>query len=64
MRMTKRLYIYGIKLGRCPENIENVIKSEIDKNNKGMTLVIQPRVYFFWHMVRNFDNDSYMLHMV
>ena len=57
-------YIYGIKLGGCPENIENVIKSEIDKNNKGMTLVIQPRVYFFWHMVRNFDNDSYMLHMV
>ena len=37
-------YIYGIELGGWPTNTENVTKSEIDKNNKGMTLVIQPRV--------------------
>ena len=37
-------YIYGIELGGCPKNIENVTKSEIDKNDKGMTLIIQPRV--------------------
>ena len=56
--------IYGIKLAGCPKNIKNVTKSEIDKNFKGMTLFIQLKVYFFWHMVQNFDNDSYMLHMV
>ena len=36
--------IYGIELGGCPKTIENGTKSEIDKNDKGMTLVIQPRV--------------------
>ena len=36
--------IYGIELAGWPKNIENVTKSEIDKNYKGMTLVIQPRV--------------------
>ena len=37
-------YIYGIELGGRTTNTENVTKLEIDKNNKGMTLVIQPRV--------------------
>ena len=35
-------YIYGIELGGWPTNTENVTKSEIDKNYKGMTLIIQP----------------------
>ena len=38
----QKVYIYGIELGGCPKNIENVTKSEIDKNYKGMTLIIQP----------------------
>ena len=37
-------YIYGIELAGWPKNIKNVTKSEIDKNDKGLTLVIQPRV--------------------
>ena len=36
--------IYGIELAGSPKNIENVTESEIDENDKGMTLIIQPRV--------------------
>ena len=36
--------LYGIELGGWPKNIENGRKSEIDKNDKGLKLVIQLRV--------------------
>ena len=36
--------LYGIELGGWPKNIENGRKSESYQNDKGMTLVIHPRV--------------------
>ena len=37
--------IYGIELAGWPKNIENVTKSEIDNNDKGMTLI----TYYIWY---------------
>ena len=39
--------IYGIELGGGAKNIENGTKSEIDKNDKGMTLLFNQGFNFF-----------------